>query len=584
MRHGVGRGLGAALALALAALAASTFAGAAAAALETHTGTLRLWRGDQHFREEAAVVAVDAPTQLFLSLASPRSLRPLPPGWGDGAEVEVVGRRISGSGLSWEFRADSLSVVKAAPPRRVFGGGGGGGGDISASAAAKPGLRVLYLRARFPRDCALAPGSARQTKATVQVARNIVLNASATLSACSFGRTSLSGAALVVTPLLPMTCAEARMDPCAMSTMLGWAHVMKQRAAKQLGLKLANFDIFNADYPDTATPSTRDPSCALSYGSRGNLGGNTIYDNYPASQPAHIFLHEMLHNLGLIHANSWDGAALPKRRGKDNYGDPLSIMGLAFALSCPNFPMMAQLLPKAFKPTQLAAPRSLAAGRFYRFTLAPDWVWPEFRNRRHATLKINVASLVGASGSGKSVWISYFMSESGPNRGVNSTDGTRVVAVRYTYQDAVETWNVGELGAGGLLMLGLTPANASAACANSNANCASWAVAGECGKNPAYMLTECRLACGVCSGATACEDSNNSCGFWAGTGECLKNPDYMLQQCKLSCHVCVPCTDSQCERKETPNSLLVLVDATTPSQASIQLCFSKTVGQCTSQL
>lgn len=184
------------------------------------------------------MVAVDAPTQLFLSLASPRSLRPLPPGWGDGAEVEVVGRRwvlaahwhwgrllscggpqhqagasrghplvglpsapafclppaaaectlnapttvhtlrhprtypchrISGSGLSWEFRADSLSVVKAAPPRRVFGGGGGGGGDISASAAAKPGLRVLYLRARFPRDCALAPGSARQTKATVQV-------------------------------------------------------------------------------------------------------------------------------------------------------------------------------------------------------------------------------------------------------------------------------------------------------------------------------------------------------------------------------------------------------------------------------
>ena len=206
-------------------------------------------------------------------------------------------------------------------------------------------------------------------------------------------------------------------------------------------------------------------------------------------------------------------------------------MGLAFSLSCPNFPMMAQLLPKAFKPTQLAAPRSLAAGRFYRFTLAPDWAWPEFRNRRHAvgapclpparcmlacpparlsskptaprrrrkpeaclptaplppqptpqTLKINVASLVGASGSGKSVWISYFMSESGPNRGVNSTDGTRVVAVRYTYQDAVETWNVGELGIGGLLMLGLTPANASAACANSNANCASWAVAGECGK------------------------------------------------------------------------------------------------------
>ena len=54
-----------------------------------------------------------------------------------------------------------------------------------------------------------------------------------------------------------------------------------------------SFDIFNADYPDTATPSTRDPSCALSYGSRGDLGGNTIYDNYPASQPAHIFLHEV---------------------------------------------------------------------------------------------------------------------------------------------------------------------------------------------------------------------------------------------------------------------------------------------------
>ncbi|XP_066277554.1 uncharacterized protein [Branchiostoma lanceolatum] len=35
-------------------------------------------------------------------------------------------------------------------------------------------------------------------------------------------------------------------------------------------------------------------------------------------------------------------------------------------------------------------------------------------------------------------------------------------------------------------------------CPDSNANCASWAAGGQCESNPGYMLSACRLSCGVC--------------------------------------------------------------------------------------
>lgn len=38
-------------------------------------------------------------------------------------------------------------------------------------------------------------------------------------------------------------------------------------------------------------------------------------------------------------------------------------------------------------------------------------------------------------------------------------------------------------------------------CEDGNAQCALWALRGECTKNPVYMLYHCKASCGVCSGA-----------------------------------------------------------------------------------
>jgi prolyl 4-hydroxylase len=35
-------------------------------------------------------------------------------------------------------------------------------------------------------------------------------------------------------------------------------------------------------------------------------------------------------------------------------------------------------------------------------------------------------------------------------------------------------------------------------CSDDNANCAHWAGAGECDKNPAYMLANCKRSCAAC--------------------------------------------------------------------------------------
>lgn len=65
-------------------------------------------------------------------------------------------------------------------------------------------------------------------------------------------------------------------------------------------------------------------------------------------------------------------------------GDFSSIMGQASAMSCPNYPQMAHLLPRVFKPTELAAPGSLQAGQVYTFQLAPDWQSPTAAGGLHA--------------------------------------------------------------------------------------------------------------------------------------------------------------------------------------------------------
>merc|ERR1712226_691568 len=76
-----------------------------------------------------------------------------------------------------------------------------------------------------------------------------------------------------------------------------------------------------------------------------------------------------------------------------------------------------------------------------------------------------------------------------------------------------------------------------APCTDENQNCGSWAASGQCEANPAYMLVNCRLSCGVCSPPTQapapptqapCTDENQNCGNWAASGQCQANPDYML--------------------------------------------------------
>merc|ERR1712061_32455 len=80
-----------------------------------------------------------------------------------------------------------------------------------------------------------------------------------------------------------------------------------------------------------------------------------------------------------------------------------------------------------------------------------------------------------------------------------------------------------------------------------NQNCGIWAASGQCEANPAYMLVNCALSCGVCSPPTQapapptpppCTDENQNCGNWAASGQCEANPAYMLVNCALSCGVC----------------------------------------------
>ena len=74
------------------------------------------------------------------------------------------------------------------------------------------------------------------------------------------------------------------------------------------------------------------------------------------------------------------------------------------------------------------------------------------------------------------------------------------------------------------------PAAAEASCQDGTTygeSCSSWAAAGECEANAAFMLAECQLSCG-CKPAPpapegpACEDrdKSGSCASWMAAGEC----------------------------------------------------------------
>merc|ERR1719312_1779792 len=66
-----------------------------------------------------------------------------------------------------------------------------------------------------------------------------------------------------------------------------------------------------------------------------------------------------------------------------------------------------------------------------------------------------------------------------------------------------------------------------AGCTDLNAQCRYWATIGECGRNPKYMLKNCKRSCS--------RDLNTKCSDWARRGECARNPRYMLINCQFSC-------------------------------------------------
>lgn len=86
----------------------------------------------------------------------------------------------------------------------------------------------------------------------------------------------------------------------------------------------------------------------------------------------------------------------------------------------------------------------------------------------------------------------------------------------------------------------LTTVKPTTECKDDNSGCVGWAARGECKRNPAFMLKNCRLSCEVCKGQKPkeCKDYNSGCTGWALRGECKKNPGYMLKNCRLSCKVC----------------------------------------------
>eukprot|EP00746_Dinoflagellata_sp_MGD_P142927 gnl/MRDRNA2_/MRDRNA2_75822_c0_seq2.p1 gnl/MRDRNA2_/MRDRNA2_75822_c0~~gnl/MRDRNA2_/MRDRNA2_75822_c0_seq2.p1 ORF type:complete len:670 (-),score=68.94 gnl/MRDRNA2_/MRDRNA2_75822_c0_seq2:131-1879(-) len=92
-------------------------------------------------------------------------------------------------------------------------------------------------------------------------------------------------------------------------------------------------------------------------------------------------------------------------------------------------------------------------------------------------------------------------------------------------------------------------------CIDTNKNCKSWAEAGDCKSNPAFMLSLCNASCNLCgngnftattsqpTSSTAqmletCIDTNKNCKSWADNGDCQSNRAYMILSCNASCQLC----------------------------------------------
>ena len=109
-------------------------------------------------------------------------------------------------------------------------------------------------------------------------------------------------------------------------------------------------------------------------------------------------------------------------------------------------------------------------------------------------------------------------------------------------------------------------------CEDTHPECPPWAERGECDKNPAYMLKECRKSCHTCPDGHAgitqlaphdvahqvgehwmgtrvymqqeqvdhaqCRNEHAMCTFWAVQGECESNAPWMSKHCAPACRTC----------------------------------------------
>ncbi|KFD57816.1 hypothetical protein M513_01486 [Trichuris suis] len=85
-------------------------------------------------------------------------------------------------------------------------------------------------------------------------------------------------------------------------------------------------------------------------------------------------------------------------------------------------------------------------------------------------------------------------------------------------------------------------------CLDNHEKCSLWASAGECERNPFWMLPNCQKSCYSCgmtvgdvntpAPVEGCFNGDELCQFWATIGECEKNPRWMKVYCQLSCNSC----------------------------------------------
>jgi len=101
----------------------------------------------------------------------------------------------------------------------------------------------------------------------------------------------------------------------------------------------------------------------------------------------------------------------------------------------------------------------------------------------------------------------------------------------------------------------LTCSTSTSSCEDKSGNCGYWSSNGECTKNPAYMLANCKKSCcpscatpaiatpvstpvsqcAPSTGGDRCSVASASCAYWASSGECSRNPAYMQKNCRLAC-------------------------------------------------